>query len=247
MALKTKVIILVASCLVTILGAQNDIDAPLIKSEPRFMTTAYFDWGIATRQFATNLDLNNGVGFGGEFLYRLQKTGPAWGGLGVHSFMFDRYDLRYSQEIDGEVYNYKDRTASRVFMAHGLIRFQPEVRYLLRPYFQGALGVHWFFTNTTIRDTDLSEIVDRINENRDAVIGFAIHAGLHIVPARLPFLRGDLRFGYFRNASVEYMRYSDRLSGPFAVDAFERKTSAVDMLGVHVGVAFLISEDFETP
>jgi hypothetical protein len=224
--------------------AQNDIDAPLIRAESRWTGSAYLDWGIASGHFATNLDHDEGLGLGGEFLYRLQKGGPVWGGVGVHSFIFDRYNLLYSQELDGEIYNYQDRTASRLFMAHGLIRFQPKIRYPIRPYLQGAIGMHWFFTNTTIKDTDLNESIDRLSENRASVIGFAVHAGFHVVPPRFPDFRAEFRFGYFRNASVEYMRYNEDLGGPFAVDAFERKESAVDLIGIHIGVAIRIREEY---
>jgi hypothetical protein len=244
MSIRAKVMILVATVYTVSLCAQNEIDAPLIHTESRWTGSAYMDWGIASSHFSTNLDHDYGLGVGGEFLYRLQKGGPVWGGLGVHSFIFDRYTLRYSQELDGEIFNYQDRTASRVFMAHGLLRFQPKIRFVIRPYVQGALGVHWFFTNTTIKDTDANEILDRINENRASVIGVAMHAGFHIVPPRFPDFRGDVRIGYFRNASVEYMRYSDELGGPFAIDAFERKESAVDLIGIHVGVAIRIREEY---
>jgi hypothetical protein len=40
------------------------------------------------------------------------------------------------------------------------------------------------------------------------------------------------------------MRYSDELGGPFAVDAFEQKESAVDLIGIHVGLAIRIRAEY---
>ncbi len=205
------------------------------------MASMYIDWGIASHLFARNMNENHGFGFGGELLYNIQRDKPLWGGIGVHSFAFDDERLRYSQEIDGVFYNYEDHTASRVFMVHGMIRFEPDVKFFLQPYLQGGAGVHWYFTNTKIEDTDYDEQLESINESRDAVLGFALHAGLQYVPRSLPDIRVDARFGYFRNASVEYLSYNPNLTGStFPIDDFETKISAVDIFGVHIGVTAVL-------
>lgn len=206
----------------------------------RWLAGMHLDWGIAAQQFARNLSNDNGWGLGGELLINIQKERPLWGGLGVHSFAFDRYSLQYSQEIDGQFYNYQDRTVSRLFMLQGLVRFQPDLRFFVQPYIQGAAGINWFYTNTKIRDIDYDEQVDRVNENRDAIWGFALQGGVHVVHDDLPDLRWDLRFAYYRNASVEYLRYNRALSGNFPIDSFEPKISPVDLLGIHIGLAVVL-------
>jgi len=213
----------------------------------RWMATMYIDWGITSKHFARNMHEDHGFGFGGELLYNIQDKKPLWGGVGVHSFSFDDDKLRYTQEIDGVLYNYKDHTASRVFIAHGVLRFQPDVTFCLRPYVQGAVGMHWFFTNTKVQDLDYDEQVDRINESRDSKLGFAFLAGVQYVPKKLPDFRIDLRCSYYRNASVEYLCYNPDLGGSLPIDFFESKVSAVDIIGINVGITALIYGQNEQP
>jgi opacity protein-like surface antigen len=129
-------------------------------------------------------------------------------------------------------------------MLHGLMRFQPDVRFFLQPYLQGGAGMHWFYTNTKIKDTDYGQQVESINENRDAILGFALHAGFQYVPRSMPYIRFDARFGYFRNASVEYLRYNPNLPGAvYPIEFFEPKVSAVDIFGIHLGVTMMITSN----
>ena len=242
MTFKKTILICLHLVLIVDLHAQStDTRASQDEFLSHWMASLYSDWGIASHLFARNMTENHGFGFGGELLYNIQDDKPLWGGIGVHSFAFDDERLPYSQEIDGVYYNYEDHTASRIFMLHGIIRFQPEVRFFLQPFLQAAAGVHWYFTNTKIEDTDYDEQVERINESRDAVLGFALHAGLQYVPKKLPDFRIDARFGYFRNASVEYLRYNPDLNGgSFPIDYFEPKVSAVDIFGIQVGITAVI-------
>jgi hypothetical protein len=207
----------------------------------RWQASMDLDWGIAARQFANNMDRRHGFGFGGELLYNLQDRKPLWAGAGAHSFAFDEFSMVYSQEIDGEIFNYRDKTVSRIFMLHGVMRFQPEVRFFLQPYLQGAAGIHWFFTNTKTRDLDYDEQVERINENRDAIWGFSLQAGVQYVPRKLPDIRIDTRFGYYRNASVEYLWYNPGIpGGNYTIDYFESGISPVDLFGIHIGLTAVI-------
>lgn len=229
-------------CLAWSLPAQDGDDwhATEERLASPWMASMYVDWGIASQEFAYNLENDHGFGLGGELLYNVQRNRPVWAGVGVHKFNFDRDKLRYSDTIDGIIYNYRDLTVSRVFMLHGMVRFQPEVDFPLQPYVQGAAGVHWFYTNTKIKDTDYDEEVDRINESRDAIWGFALHAGFQYVPEEVPELRIDTRFGYFRNASVEYLRYNPAIPGNYPIDSFESKISPVDLFGIHIGLTLVI-------
>ncbi len=241
--LRTNVVFLFTALAVSVVNGQAVIDKPMLQPEERWMAACYLDWGIPIDRFGENMDTPAGFGVGGELLYRIQSKGPVWGGVGVHSFAFDTDALRYDDTVDGAVYHYKERTTSRLFIAQGVLRFQPEIYFVLRPYIQGAAGVHWFFTNTRIRDTDAGDIVDHFNEHREAVLGYALLAGVHYVPGRLPWLRGDVRLSYYRNASVEYLRYNpnaDVVNG-YPIEYFEHKISAVDLIAINIGITFLLS------
>jgi hypothetical protein len=201
----------------------------------------YGEMGVGMNAFGRNMDRRTGFGLGGEFLVNLQRNGPVWAGVGIHSFAFDRDRLAYTQEFDGVIYNYEDLTVSRAFMAHGILRFQPEVDFFLKPYIQGGAGVHWLFTNTKIEDTDYDEEIEQINESRDASWGFTIQGGIEWSAKSFDAFRIDLRGGYFHNASVQYLRYNPNANGIFPIDFFESRTSPVDLLGIQLGVVFLIS------
>ncbi|MDX1478710.1 MAG: hypothetical protein R3301_13450 [Saprospiraceae bacterium] len=224
------------------LVAQDVYDEDVEEAPPRerWMGSVYVDFGIPLRQFERNIN-DNGLGFGGELLYNVQYQRPVWAGIGVHSFAFDDYSLIYTQVFDGEFFEYRELTASRMFAAHAIFRFQPDVDFIIQPYIQGGFGMHWFFTNTKIEDRAIDELVDQFGENRDSVLGYSLHFGLQYVPRGVPQFRIDLRVGYLRNASVEYMRYNPELGDvdSFPIDYFETRTSAVDILGLHSGVSFM--------
>ena len=207
---------------------------------PQWLGSFYGDIGFPLRQFERNMD-ETGFGFGGELLYNVQYQQPVWAGIGVHSFAFDDYSLIYTEIFDGELFEYREVTASRLFVAHVLFRFQPDLNFFLQPYVQGGFGMHWFFTNTKIEDRDIDEIVERYKENKDSAFGYSLHAGLQFVPKGAPEIRVDLRVGYFKNPSAEYMRYDPSLGeeDSFPIDYFETRTSAVDFLGLHGGMTFL--------
>lgn len=223
------------------LSAQYDDSAEAKGRSGSFLASLYLDVGIPTSTFSDNMR-ETGVGVGGEMLINLQKGGPVWAGIGVHSFAFDDFSITYFDQIDFDYIEIKELTASRLFVAAAVMRFQPPVDFVLRPYFQGAFGMHWFFTNTKIEDVEFDEVVSTIKENSDSELGFSLHAGVMVVTRKFPHIRGDVRFGFFRNASVEYMRYNANLPSPsgFPIDYFEVKESPVEMLGVHVGVTLVM-------
>src|SRR5690606_38103069 len=129
MSFKANVLILVTCALTDTASGQNAIDAPVLRDTVRWLGSMYMDIGIPVGEFAMNMDRYNGLGIGGEVLYRLQPGGLIWGGIGVHSFALDRFGLNYSQQIDDIIYNYREQTTSRIFMAHAVLRFQPGIRF----------------------------------------------------------------------------------------------------------------------
>ncbi|MDX1409387.1 MAG: hypothetical protein R3330_14670 [Saprospiraceae bacterium] len=235
----STLLILLLSVAVIAQDETNDAGEEVPPQE-RWQGSFYLDIGVPLRQFDQNIN-DTGLGVGGELLYNVQYRRPVWAGIGVHSFAFDDYSVIYTEIFDGEFFEYRELTASRMFAAHAIFRFQPEVNFIIQPYIQGGFGMHWFFTNTKIEDRDIDEVVDRFSENRDAVFGYSLYAGLQVVPRRSPEIRADVRVGYLRNASVEYMRYNAELGDvdSFPIDYFETRTSVVDILGLHAGVTFL--------
>ena len=203
--------------------------------EARLHAEAYFDLGIPTRAFADNMD-RNGVGAGGELLYRVQ--GPAWIGLGAHSFRMDKYSVNYFEYFDGEPYEIKELTATRAVLAHLLFRFQPAHGRVITPYAQAGAGWHWFYTNTKLEDVEAGEVYDTFNDYMDTKFGFALQAGFMLTLPALPNMGLDLRMGYYGNASVQYLTFAPEEADPvsgYPIDSFVLEESVIDMLGVHIG------------
>ena len=205
------------------------------------MLSGSLDVGVARSHFTRNMDKQLAGGMAFELLLNLQKRKPVWAGVGFQRFLWDINRLSYTQQIDNDFYNYEERTASRIIMLHGVIRFQPQVRWVLQPYVQGAAGLHWYYTNTKIVDVDYDEVVEKITESREVIPGFALHAGMQFVPRKLPDVRIDARLGYLNNASVEYLRYNPNLPvGNYPIDSFEAKNSPVEILDIQIGVTIVI-------
>lgn len=177
-----------------------------------------------------------GYGFGGEILTNI--SGPVYAGVHFTGARFDNYSIEYTEVFDGDIYEYDELTASRMLLSHVAVRFDPELEGMFKPYVQGLIGAHWYYTNTRIKDLGADEVVDRFKESTDVVFGFGAVAGLQIIPPKWRNFGFDLRAGYFTNGSVTYMRYDPSLSGPngYPVESFEEKTSAVQMLGIQLGV-----------
>ena len=205
-------------------------------TDPHWEVQVYFDVGIPIGQFGENLS-NNGYGVGGEGLYHI--NGPIWVGIGVHSYRFDNAKITYEEQFDDDVIELRELTATRTVALHAIFRFQPELNSIFSPYVQGGLGWHWFFTNTKIKDLENDDIVDQFNELRDSQLGLALHIGVQISPAALQALNLDVRFGHFKNGTVQYMRYDSDLNsspGGYPIESFETEISAVEFIGMQVGL-----------
>lgn len=207
-----------------------------VDSLARFQAGGYLEVGIPTADFARHME-SSGFGLGFEAMLSLKQRSPVWIGLGFHSFEFDSRSSIYIEEIEGFIYEFREKTASRMFVIHLLARYQPPIDFLLQPYVQMEAGYNHFFTNTKIEDTDLNEVVDRFPEHSSSAPGYAIMAGVHIVPSD-PLWGIDLRVGYFGNSSTDYLVYDeDRDTGQtFPIETFDERQSSVEIIGLHLGV-----------
>ncbi len=205
-------------------------------SDPKWEVQVYFDFAIPIGEFGENLS-NNGYGVGAEALYHVQE--PVWIGIGMHSFRFDNNRITYEDQFGDDLVELREIAATRAMIVHAIFRFQPELNSIFSPYVQGGIGWHWFYTNTKIKDVENDEIIDQFNELRDSDLGIALHVGVQISPKSLQTLNIDVRFGYFKNSAVQYMRYDPDLNdspGGYPIESFETKVSPVEFLGLHVGL-----------
>jgi hypothetical protein len=216
---------------VTLACGQGRVD-----SLARFQAGGFFGVGIPTVDFSRHME-TTGFGLGFEAFLALKPRSPVWIGLGFHSFEFDSRSSIYVEEIEGYFYEFREKTASRLFVIHMLARYQPPLDFLLQPYIQMQAGYNHFFTNTKIEDTDLNEVVDRFPEHSSSVPGYALMAGVNIVPSD-PIWAIDLRVGYFGNPSTDYLVYDEEsdTGQTFPIETFDERQSSVQIIGLHLGV-----------
>ena len=238
--LRALLICILCSGLTAVLLAQDD-EIVYIDTLPRVMFNFYGEAALPQGTFKSNTERESGFGLGGEFLYRIRHNGPVFMGLGIHTFEFDNDAIEYEEEVDGVLFNTREKTASRLFHAGAVVRFQPEVNFVLQPYLQGIGGFNYFWTNTKLKDLDEDETFDRIHEGHSSVFTYGAQAGVQIVP-NFYEIRADLRVGYLRNSSVEYQVINRELGdeNSFPIDLFESKNSPIDLLTFQVGITFVL-------
>ncbi len=213
-----------------------------IDSLPRFMLHGSFNVGVP-QGFVKQHTENAGIGFNGEFLYRMRHNKPFLAGLSVTTVRIDSDFRNYVEVLDGEIFDARETTTSNVFNLSGVFRFHPEINSLFQPYVQGILGWNFFYTTTRNKDIEFNENFNSYTNSNDIVLSYGGQIGLQIIP-NIYYVRGDIRVGYLRNASVDFMSIDESMifEGAFPVQYFEEHTSPVDFLTIQVGVTFLLSK-----
>ena len=201
----------------------------------RFQVQGHLSMGIPIGEFGEQMD-RNGLGGGAEALFRLQ--GPAWIGLGGSAHRYDYDRITYFEFFDDERYEVEELTATRTAAAHLLFRFQPAHGRVFTPYFQAAIGWHWYFTNTKLKDAEFEEVFDQWNEDFDSRFGYGLSAGAMLTWPAVPEMGIDIRVGYFGNAAVRYLAYDpDSATGisGYPIDSFVTRETVVDLINVQIG------------
>ena len=125
-------------------------------------------------------------------------------------------------------------------MSHVAVRFEPDLNGPFQPYVQGLIGAHWYYTNTTIKDLGVDEVVDRYKEQNDVVLGIGALAGVQFVPPNWRGFGIDFRLGYLSNGSVTYMRHTPPRgsSTGYPIEYFEERSSPIQMFSIQMGAVY---------
>jgi hypothetical protein len=196
----------------------------------------YFTTIVPRGEFSDNVT-NNGYGASGQFLVRLAGSPFLAGGdLGIAVYG----SVSHREPISTTIPNLqvRVRTSNNILFSHFVLRAQPRTG-LVRPYFDGLIGLKHLFTKTSISDLADDETIASSTDLSDTALSYGFGGGLQI-----PLTKGrearillDTGVRYLRGARAEYLRKGSirEENGVVIFDVFSSRT---DVLAVQVGVTF---------
>jgi hypothetical protein len=129
-------------------------------------------------------------------------------------------------------------TTNNIFFSHFVLRAQPR-EGLVRPYFDGLIGLKRLYTTTSISDPSSGEPIDNRTDLSDTALSYGFGGGLQIP---LPNVREarfllDMNVRYLRGARAVYLREGSirEENGQVVFDVLSSRT---DVLAVQIGVVF---------
>ncbi len=211
----------------------------VITALPRWMATTLVTYHIPQSPSKRFIDHNN-WGYQAEFQYRLQYNKPFLAGAYYNESTLSKYVLKYTQSSGTGDIPIREKANTRRIETGLSTGFYPEVNWLFQPYLIGRIGLSIFQTSSILRDRDSGEIIDRISESSSGAPAYGLDFGLHIVP-NIWYIRGDIRFGFSGNTSVDYMILDKDDAGEtgYPIDYFVKHTSAGKWLKISAGISYL--------
>jgi hypothetical protein len=179
-------------------------------------------------------------GYQVEFQYRIQYNKPFLAGICYNESTLSRYVLTYTQSSGNGDTEIKEKANTRRIEPGLCAGFYPEVNWLFQPYLNGRIGFAIFQTSSILTDNETQENIDRISESTSAAPSYGLDFGIHIVP-NIWYIRGDLRFGFSGNTSVDYLVLDRENAGTtgFPIDYFLQHSSAGKWLKITAGISYL--------
>src|SRR5262249_36645473 len=129
-------------------------------------------------------------------------------------------------------------TSNNIFFSHFVLRAQPRTG-LVRPYFDGLIGLKHLFTKTSISDLSGGETFASSTDLSDTALSYGFGGGLQIplTEGREAKVLLDTGVRYLRGARAEYLRKGS-IREENGVVVFDGLSSRTDVLAVQVGVTF---------
>jgi opacity protein-like surface antigen len=196
----------------------------------------YFTTIIPRGEFSENVT-NNGYGVSGQFLVRLAGSPFLAGGdLGIAVYGSESHREPISTTIPN--LQVRVRTSNNIFFSHFMLRAQPRTG-MVRPYFDGLIGLKHLFTKTSISDLTDGETIASSTDLSDTALSYGFGGGLQIplTKGREAKIMLDTGVRYLRGARAEYLRKGSirEENGLVVFDVFSSRT---DVLAVQIGVTF---------
>lgn len=198
-----------------------------------------FQVGIPQDRFRSNLDAV-GVGGGGRVLFRLRDK-PVFLGFGGSWMNYAHETDEFSVTVGGFREDYEWRTNSNIVLGQAIVRFQPDVRFPLKPYADAMIGFKNLFTKSKLVDLngEEDEVIERESNLNDWAFSYGGAAGLHIAYWEHIGIRIDLRVAYLQGQNARYLVRKDDTNGQIfdePIDAFEERIGPTSMLIPQIGI-----------
>ena len=194
--------------------------------------------GLPQDRFQDNIDAV-GLGFGGSMLFRMRDK-PVYIGFEGGWMNYAHEKLPFTVQVDGFFEDYEWRTNSNILHGHAVARFQPDVVFPIKPYFEGLAGFKNLYTRSKLvfLDGEDDDVVERERNLNDWAFSYGGAIGVHIAYWEHVGVRIDLKVTYLQGQNAQYMA---RLEDPpqvldFSIDAFEERIGPTNMLIPQIGV-----------
>lgn len=198
-----------------------------------------FILGLPQDRFRDNLDAV-GVGFAGRFLFRLRDK-PIFFGLEGGWMNYAHETDAFTIQVDGFFEDYEWRTNSNILFGHAILRFQPDVRFPIKPYVDGLIGFKNLYTKSKLVDLngEDDEVIERESNLNDWAFSYGGSAGIHIAFWEHIGIRIDLRLAYLQGENARYLVKMPNTDGQVfdePIDAFEERIGPTNMLIPQIGI-----------
>ncbi|MFQ5601978.1 MAG: hypothetical protein ACE5HS_01765 [bacterium] len=204
-------------------------------------------YGVPKNEFSDNLEGGRGFGLAGSLGYHLGNS-PLRVGLEVGALIYGSETRKEPFPNIPEV-TLDVKTSNNILLLHPLIRIQGKSGFF-RPYLDGLIGWHYFFTKTEIKSEDDidEEPIFSSTQKEDWVFSYGLGGGLMIriinklnkeqkSDSQEKEVLLDFRVRYLYGGKAEYLKQGSvrRENGQVFYDVLNSKT---DMLTFQLGVVY---------
>jgi hypothetical protein len=210
-----------------------------------FQLNSHFQAGVPLPPFSDRLS-RTGIGGGGLLAFQLGQGRPLFAGVDVSYLRYDIERVNFQTIDNGVLTDFQLVTSNNILLTHGLLRFKPFTGFFIQPYFDGMLGMKWFYTRTRlllVLEDEINEVVEANINQSDRAFSFGGAIGMQFRVSTAPDMLIDLRCAYLPGATARYMVRQRGSTGPFTepIDAFGEAASPTIMLLPQLGITIQFS------
>lgn len=243
--MKSVITMLITVIALNYLQAQ-DAPVPIYPKEtPSFFFEFNVPLAIPQEAFGREMD-KNGFGFGLGLMAKPQKL-PFKLGINADFIFYDRERIRVEDQIGGFTRKFNLRTRTSSFLTHAVVRFQPNLDFIIQPFIEANIGFHALTTRSRLSDTNNTDSSNNTEaSNRDSFDGGLSYGGVVGVTVRLlkkEEVYLNVQCAYYKRSEAEYhVRKDNPIINDNSLDAFELRRSTIDLLMPKIGVSIIIPD-----
>lgn len=210
-------------------------------SQPQFQMAVNFATGFPQGEFSDNVQ-NTGFGLSTEFYYQAHRSFLVGGTIGFLTYGSESREAQFSPTIPDVRVNVD--TSNNVLLTHFVVRYQPgSVNRAFRPYAEGLIGLHYLWTQTSIRGSGSDQITSTNYSDSTLSAGAGAGAFLRLYhsggnsPASVFTLDLDVGMRYLYGGRARYLTEGSIIRNDDTVTYLVNR-SRTDLLTVGTGLVF---------